>query len=429
MDLFTFMQEIPDKRKKQRPELDDWLYFPPNVVPTTSEFINGKKKTHPTNLSWYLNNTSCINEGFTVMSNGGKGMRKEDDTTKYFKYTVRCCGKSRLDRNNSTKKQKRETTCAKDISEKCKFEFRVYHEVSTGRMCIRASGGRNFLHTGHSFASKEHTNDSLRTLPKANRQTAVDLIEENVPTNFIKILLEVQTGRSITSDSLRQLRNTVLNEKHQKGKDETTATCLKRIMDNTDGCRYFLMTGTVDQALNRVRVHKYHTTKGKTHTQERKDANDVEDVEVEVGSDMDRYVRSVVKALTLEDGEVLIGIAWTTKEGRLSHIRFPHILGVDVTYGDNNEKRPHIRVIGKNQRNKNMPFVDGFLPSQQPYVFSWFFEDAIPALLDRQALLKTQILITDQCPIMCPTITNPLYRLKLYGSAIHRICKWHKVST
>ena len=150
-------------------------------------------------------------------------------------------------------------------------------------MRVRANGGRNFLHTGHSFASKEHTNDSLRTLPKANRQTAVDLIEENVPTNFIKILLEVQTGRSITSDSLRQLRNTVLNEKHQKGKDETTATCLKRIMDNTDGCRYFLMTGTVDQARNCVRVHKYHTTKGKTHTQERKDANDVEDVEVEVG--------------------------------------------------------------------------------------------------------------------------------------------------
>lgn len=41
VDLFTFMQEIPDKRKKQRPELDDWLYFPPNVVPTTSGLSRG----------------------------------------------------------------------------------------------------------------------------------------------------------------------------------------------------------------------------------------------------------------------------------------------------------------------------------------------------------------------------------------------------
>ena len=91
--------------------------------------------------------------------------------------------------------------------------------------------------------------------------------------------------------------------------------------------------------------------------------------------------------------------------------------------GNNNEKRPHIHIIGKNQRNKSLPFVDGVMPSQQPYVFSWFFEDAIPALLDRQALSKTKILITNQCPTMCPMLTNPLYRLELYCNAIHRICK------
>ena len=107
------------------------------------------------------------------------------------------------------------------------------------------------------------------------------------------------------------------------------------------------MTGTVDQAQNRVRVHKYHATKGKTHTEECKEANDA--VNTEVGSDMERHVMSVVKALTLEYGEVLIGIVWTTKEGRLSHICYPEILGVDITYEDNNENRPHMCVIGKNQ--------------------------------------------------------------------------------
>jgi hypothetical protein len=360
------------------------------------------------------------------MSNGMKKMRTKDGIPKYFKYTIRCCGHGRVGRKNSSNKQKRETKSVNKASDQCKFDLPVYHEVSTGRLCVRANSGRKFLHTGHSYAPKEHTNDSLNSLPRAALATAIDLIERNVPTNMIQIILEVQAGRSITSNSLKQLRNTVLNATHQKGKEESAASCLKRIMDNTKGCRYFCMTGTVDEARKRVRVHKYHVTKGKTHTEERKDANEV--VDAEVGSDMEQYVMSVVKALTLEDGEVLIGIAWTTKEGRLSHIRYPEILGVDVTYGDNNEKRPHIRVIGKNQRNKNIPLVDGFMPSQQEYVFSWFFEDAIPALLDRQALSKTQIVITDQCPIMCPTLTNPLYRLKLYGNAIHRICKWHKVS-
>ena len=85
---------------------------------------------------------------------------------------------------------------------------------------------------------------------------------------------------------------------------------------------------------------------GKTLTGERKEANEVVDAKIE--SDMEQYMMSVVKALTLEDFEVLIGITWTTKEGRSSHIWFPEILGVDVTYGDNNEKRPYIRVIDKN---------------------------------------------------------------------------------
>jgi hypothetical protein len=44
VDLFKSTQEVPDNVKKQRPETDDWLYFPPQVVPTTCEIIDGKKK-------------------------------------------------------------------------------------------------------------------------------------------------------------------------------------------------------------------------------------------------------------------------------------------------------------------------------------------------------------------------------------------------
>ena len=75
------------------------------------------------------------------------------------------------------------------------------------------------------------------------------------------------------------------------------------------------------------------------------------------------YVRTVVQALRIGEDEVLLGIAWATKEGYLTHIRYPSVLGTDVTFGDNAEKRPHIRTIGKNSRNNNLPFVDGFLPS------------------------------------------------------------------
>ena len=43
MDLFAFSQDIPKKRKQQRPEVDDWLYVSPRGVPPTYKVIDGKK--------------------------------------------------------------------------------------------------------------------------------------------------------------------------------------------------------------------------------------------------------------------------------------------------------------------------------------------------------------------------------------------------
>ena len=76
-------------------------------------------------------------------------------------------------------------------------------------------------------------------------------------------------------------------------------------------------------------------------------------------------------------------------------MKYPDVLGVDVTYGKNNEKRPQFCVIGKNARNRNIPIIDAFLPLQQQYVFRWLFEEAMPRLLDKFALLCTQLIMTD----------------------------------
>ena len=111
----------------------------------------------------------------------------------------------------------------------------------------------------------------------------------------------------------------------------------------------------------------------------------------------------------------------------MSHMRYPYVLGTNMTFGDNNERRPHIRTIGTNTRNKNMPFVDGFLPSQQPYIFTWYFTVALPTILNPAALQKTQIMITDQCPHMCPALESAISDFNFYGNARSRRCKWHKV--
>ena len=118
------------------------------------------------------------------------------------------------------------------------------------------------------------------------------------------------------------------------------------------------------------------------------------DSSADEGTDPERFIKTVVEALTLGEDEILLAVAWTTKEGRLNHMKYPDVLGVDVTYGKNNEKRPQLCVIGKNTRNQNIPILDAFLPSQQQYVFRWLFQDAFPNLLDKLVLLSTQLIMT-----------------------------------
>ena len=66
---------------------------------------------------------------------------------------------------------------------------------------------------------------------------------------------------------------------------------------------------------------------------------EINDVDPEAAN----YVEAVIKALELSYGEILLGVAWTTKDGYLNHKQFPNILGVNITFGTNNEKRLILR--------------------------------------------------------------------------------------
>ena len=118
-----------------------------------------------------------------------------------------------------------------------------------------------------------------------------------------------------------------------------------------------------------------------------------------------------------------------TEEGRHFHRLFPHVLGMDVVFGTNNEKRPHLRGTGKSFANKNLPLINAFLPSQQQWVFDWFVNDALPNLFHPEALAKTTLIITDQDKDMIHVLDQAIKNVDgVLGTAKRRICKWHKAS-
>jgi hypothetical protein len=150
----------------------------------------------------------------------------------------------------------------------------------------------------------------------------------------------------------------------------------------------------------------------------------------DVSTEAKSFVKNLIQQLTTGDGTILLAVMWISDEGKRYHTKFPHVLGCDVTFGTNAEKRPLFRASGKTSDNKNIPHINAFVPSQQRWVFEWIFEDGLPSILDGTALSKTCLILTDQDAQLVGTLLNKLRdsgRICTYGSALNRLCSWHKI--
>ena len=421
-DLCTFISKSPDKSMQQYPVHDEKRYFPPSVVPSIKTAGSTIERT---NVHTYLNEGSCHDHGYELSSDG-----IDVKSRTYPRYRLICKSHGRsfrqiASRETTGRKRKGEHSTANTTATKCPFQLPIYLDPESNRVFIRKNSGRCFKHEGHAYAPPDKTITSVSRLPRPLFAEAVKLIENNLPPNIVNIVLQAQSGRKLDTRQLSALKQLVLNKKHGKGKGETPGSCLIRILKSLDGCRYSTLSSSVDVATGRVRVYKSRSRNTCDTALEPTAEHTEEDCD---DPDIASYVQNVVKALKIGEDEILLAVVWTTKEGYVSHMRFPFILGTDVVFGNNNEKRPHIRTIGKNARNKNLPFADGFLPSQQRYVFYWYLTVALPTVLNPEALKRTQIMITDQCVNMCPALSSALAHTEIYGDALERRCKWHIVS-
>ena len=71
-----------------------------------------------------------------------------------------------------------------------------------------------------------------------------------------------------------------------------------------------------------------------------------------------------------------------------------------------------------------------FLTLIESWVNNWCAEEGIPALLDKDALLRTQLITSDDDPLLHGAFQSVMQRHESpYGiDAKDRSCKWHKVS-
>lgn len=333
--------------------------------------------------------------------------------------------------------------------------------------------GVNFQHTNHLPVRSEHMKLGQSAIPEDLRQVAEDMLGKHCPPSVVKLLINVMSGESITTKAVQNLRGAVMLRKFSdstKGSEDTTAQQLLNYVKGKPGMSYAYLTATYDAAMGLVRVSKgmidpnhllpailftflltfrlrpcaqtltlavvgkkyenkaqYQPLPGLSSDQnifqEQRSDEECKDKETE------SYVRALVKCLQLGDDEILLALGFATRESRLYHQKFPEVLGFDVKHGTNNERRPLFRLVGKTANNKNVPFMNVYLPSEMRFSFDWALNECTRQCLDNSSLSKTSLLTHDEDN----QELNALHAILLSDDCIYgrdaksRLCAWHKV--
>jgi MULE transposase domain len=132
------------------------------------------------------------------------------------------------------------------------------------------------------------------------------------------------------------------------------------------------------------------------------------------------------QSLQMEDGRILIAVAWITNEEKRLFELFPEVLKADVTSQTNKEKRPLFLVVGKDSHGKTFTVLRCFMPSEQKWIFQWLWETAIPILVRKSVLRRNVMLLTDGDFNEYEPFVNA--RNTLYPHSQHGLCCYHLIN-
>ena len=128
-----------------------------------------------------------------------------------------------------------------------------------------------------------------------------------------------------------------------------------RLLDKDESISYVCYTGSYNEAKKLVKVHRKSKKKG----------NMIDAAETNVSAAHEKFAKEVVLGLSLGNGEFLINVMWVDELAKRYHRLYPKVLGADVAFGTNAEKRGLHRGCSKTIDDRNIPNIYCFMPSNQ----------------------------------------------------------------
>jgi hypothetical protein len=124
--------------------------------------------------------------------------------------------------------------------------------------------------------------------------------------------------------------------------------------------------------------------------------------------------------------QVLLGLCWAREDERELFQKFPEVFMVDDTMSTNRQGRPLFVSASPGPHMKVFTPVRAFLPSKCRWVFDWLFRVSIPSLLGKEAISKTQLVLSDGDQNIYGAFDAA--RKEFYPQAKHGLCIYHLVT-
>jgi MULE transposase domain/SWIM zinc finger len=341
------------------------------------------------------------------------------------------------------KKKKTQTSRPTCDEAACPFKFNLFWFENKKRWGLIANGGHR-MHHGHFCDNAVHVKcTTTNLLTEDDMDLANDLFECNQTPAEVDQLLHLRSDISLTPNQVKYLRQKHLKNKQQDNGPTTPASRFLSWLESNENISYILLfdKGQSDMVhvrqpgrLERERFERERSEQEEVtfHCVERQSGNEVvaRDVGISVASSANvedhpvAYVSTIRRSMDIPDtNQVLLAAVWTSDPQRRLYTLFPEVTAADVTEQTNKEKRPLLLLGGLTSDNESFTFCQAFLPSQQKWVFDWFFSTAVPALFSQETLHRTTLMLTDGDSKEYGAFMDAADRF--FPNSRHRLCYWH----
>ena len=330
----------------------------------------------------------------------------------------------------SASKKTRHTFTKKPTAktEACQFSFQL--NFRAGRWTFKTGTG-NPCHCNHVQKTESEMQTRLRELTDESRKLLESSFRSFAPPSCIRAVLANHNSVSLSSNQIEYLAGLMRLQDPSRPR-ESPAELLLSDFRNDPTISFIAVYDNVDSSLlsinNKGRPPKISVETSTFNGDARLTTEHVVDPSnwASHGESVTSYAQRVRDNLTVEDGKILLCLAWTSTQEQDLFGSFPEVMAADVTLQTNTEKRPVFMVAGKDNCNRTFTFLKAYLPSESAWVFDWIWSTAMPSLFPVAVLERNKLCITDGDSCIYLPFEDAVTK-KVFPNSKHFLCAWHKI--